>query len=138
MKKLEKVTRFQIQTLPGFWNNTKNHRGTMLSHLNPNSKVSNLSASLVKIQFECNLINFFVGGSKTKELLRRWLKFGQLSSKKSAICFDAVRQFFCKGSNEIRCFQKCLCFQPQTNGLWNPWSAQEKTEKTTSWFDLFE
>ena len=25
--------------------------------------------------------------------------------------------FFCKGSNEIRCFQKCLCFQPQTNGL---------------------
>lgn len=83
MKKLEKVTRFQIQTLPGFWNNTKNHRGTMLSHLNPNSKVSNLSASLVKIQLECNLINFFVGGSKTKELLRRWLKFGQLSSKKS-------------------------------------------------------
>ena len=28
-----------------------------------------------------------------------------------------LEKFFCNESNEIRYCQKCLCFQPQTNGL---------------------
>ena len=43
-----------------------------MPHPNPNTKITNLFVSLVKIQLECNLNKLFIGGSKTKELLRDW------------------------------------------------------------------